>query len=574
MQNFRKALISLFFEEICKLFKFQFSAIYVRNLSKNKMIPSVSIWPDNPSLAADSNIPFVIGLNCFDLDNQLSEIPYQKLGVCSKCNTPITKIFDKEGKILVCPMCKNQFMNNTNNSLDQILYTSFYMKKSCGNDYHYYVIFLLDVRGTKEQFDASLRCAYTALKSLPKEKMFIFCILRKNSVSFLKALHGKVYFIDLLLKNNMFNHFSVDFILNDQKEWELIYKAAESSFDIETNPIQDPIDVHEFFNPPKNCYIKIVIFSFTTIITKVPTHISIDIINHSKQKGTADGFLLYDSNPDFDLQITTLIERIFLYPVYLDTRIDIFFLPTINVQPSMIKCKSVVPNKIFTTTINYPWFSFTLESFPLEIMARALVFNNNEFYFINKIFSEVYPTTHNYFPFLRSVNPSIVAYCCSKTLQTNVHNISEFYNSKVIQSLPGEVETDTFFELLPNLSWFLRYIKNSSNWITNQIIEENMISALFFPSVSFWASSNEKIEENASEFLFGHLPEFEPIIVIDTANEINIFIDCEIENESLLSNEIQMRKKKRFPVPIIKIHKRSEAKSYFPIKWDWFDFNF
>lgn len=540
------------------------------------MIPSVSIWPDNEALANDSCIPLYIGLNCFDESDQLHILERQKLGTCSRCHTPVTKISESSNGKNICPICK---MDLTQISRDQKENKNFAIEIPAGNEYSFNVIFVIDGRGTSDQYFHSLASASNAInvETIPPTAKCGFCILYKNNISFIKSLNGTAFFIDMPLQINLYNAITINNILINASDLRTVMEAAftaNSSFS--NTPIEEPVFFQNFFNVPPKCFVKLITFTSTSVVQCANTNTTIDVIGSKPKSDDSDSICISDDKTSSQMQIQEYIKRVFTEPIHFDAKIEIFYLPTIRTNPSQIKSRCVMPGTLFFTKVEYQWVSYSFSSLPFVVLSRSIVHKNNKFVHRIRVFSESFPITHSNVILLQSVNPAIIAAVKLQQLPGVIKMMLDYYNNKVIPYMPGPPRNDNYFDLFPNLSWLIRYYKNMGSWITNNplIIQPDLISSMFFPCVSFWMNVNEKIEEMASEFLFGHPADLEPIVVIDMYYKILIFADCELEKESVLVKEMQKRAKRRFPVPSIKKRERLSAKNYFPLKMKWTDENF
>lgn len=530
------------------------------------MIPSVSVWPDAEPLANDSSIPLYIALNCFDSSESIPQLNQTKVITCPTCHTPFTKIFEVSKNTYVCPICRSSISQVPPWQKD---YKNFYLEYKGGMNFKFTVIFVVDTRGDIEQFLHTLASATIALNSIPQDSKCGFCLLHKQSVSFIKSIGSRAYFIDLPLSLNLFDSFAIDNILISPSEIEVILSAALENYQNTTNPaVEDPINFQNFFDPPAKQYLKLIVFTYTSINANQYPY-SIDVIGPNIKPSDSENIFVNDLAQSSSFQIEELVKRLFTEPIYFDAKISPYYIPSISLLPTRIKAKSVRPGTLYFMKVEYHWLSVTLTNIPFVVMMRSLVYVNNEFYLRIKIYSDLYPCSKNNIVLYQSVNPMIVAAAKMQQLPAINKSMLDFYNNKIIPALPGPQRQDQYFELFPNLAWLIRYSRNIDNWTTISpfIVQPELIGSLFFPIVSFWANMQDKIEEFVCEFLFGHPPEFEPIIVIDYFDKIVIFSDVPYDEKSTLAKEIDMRASKRFPVPQISTQERNAAKNYFPLKF-------
>ncbi|EAX84152.1 hypothetical protein TVAG_439970 [Trichomonas vaginalis G3] len=318
------------------------------------------------------------------------------------------------------------------------------------------------------------------------------------------------------------------------------------------------VHFEEIFKPvPKDKFIHFIVFTNLCEKFSRSHNISFDLISPSKIKKSVhiDGLAISQLNvEDIGLQIQALVQRLEFNNFALNAHTHILTPPLIEVTPQSVKRSSLRKGTSFTFNISLSKTTTNFTEFPIQIICEYDVpigWNRC----IHKIYvsSRLFRSSSDFYSILSSARPEYTAY--NFLNQENLQKLFNLYNSKIVNSLPGENIIDPFFTLLPSMRWYIRFfLFGQKNRYHSAITSPNNLIAVHFPQISFWSDENTVSSEIVDSISFTEEIVGKPaIIVVDHDYKIEIYSNTTINPQSGVDNYIQEKIISRFPVPRLTI---------------------
>ena len=521
---------------------------------------SLDVWPGSYSLADEIQIPIKFDFRPFDTESKLGHAT-QSLVSCTTCGAIATALFPHDNGTMTCPFCQT----SSPYERDHFSTISEFQRESeCGQS-HFFLCFLLDLTCAEELIDVSKIHFFSALKALLPGTAFTVALLEEDRVSFVKVFHNGTKFLTFSLNACLFKLIDVSFLMNSINNIEIIEEMINKfQTKKKRTEIHEIADFSKLFsNPSSNVFVKFLVFSPNFISSQTASRMSLDWFSpfpDKKRSMPIDGIFLSVNTEDVELHLQALVQRYKTTDFAMNLSVRAFIAKPLEISPNTYTRVSVRDGASQALTVTVPKGYHRNEPVPVQIESRYVILGHGDTCIQRTVvISKSIPISKDVAPILRGVNPVVVKQSMDKdTEETFVRNLLGLYNSKIVEILPGRIDYDPFFRLMPHLQLFLRFFAAKDKVTNGNIILGNDLAiARYIPCVSFWETQDRKIEEAApspswSTVLFQDME----CIVSDCGDKIHIFMDTEIRPGSQLQKEIERRVQRRFPiVPVLKHQK-------------------
>lgn len=536
------------------------------------MKSSVRIWPQSKKIAEEMVIPLSLSFRPFDNSYEINAVPNQNVSICPKCKTCVTAMFrSSKNNKLECPFCNAQIAEA---SKEQLSFSDFCIEQ-VSKPMSFKICFVFDARCADEFIAISKLYISIGLRAVLPGTKFLFLCLYNSHVSFLKIRGGRCIFIDFPITANIFNLVSIDNFMNSSEDVETIIESIAEIKNL--GEIVTASHFENMFIPmPPDIFINFVVFTpFNIDVNKIP-NMSIDIISPTpfKTNPNINGtFFSQQSVEDLSLQVQALVQRLSPNNFALNVTLSVAVSPLIEVTPSYIQRPSIRSGFSQVFHVNLSKITSAINEIPIEIVTSYDVpISNKQAIHRVVVTSRKFQTSKNFYSILSSVDP--VTACQGMQLTNDfVKNLFNFYMTKICLSIPGTVEPDPYFTLIPSLRWFMRFFIYQKKGFPPPFLNDRESDlTCFFPQITFWDDQNTLSEDSVCSVSFEQELIGEPLIVIVDSNyKIDIFTDEAIEPESELSKFVQRKVSNRFPVPRVATKPRSKLMSLIPPEEEWGD---
>lgn len=541
------------------------------------MNSSFEIWPSSKALADDISIPILIDFKPYDVEDEfiIPVCPENRPSQCS-CGAYVTSIFGANDKTVSCPFCGQI---NTNISTKQLSLSNFIINEYIQRDISY-TCMLIDLRCSLEFLKEIKYLSKIALRAILPGAPFLFAFLKQKVISIVKIIGGQPKYFSFPYNIPLNDTIDIDMLLSKERDVDFLIEIIDKENADFAKKENNFVDIQTLFATKTGTFFKFIVFSPNSLSQmNTQKYISYDWISPNKniKSSYIDGILLITTDvEEIELQIQTLIQRIPSTAHAYNVSIQVLTPHQIEATPKKLFCPSTRNGTSLLITINLSRSFLTIPYIPIEIYASYTIIVNNKTTQARKlILSSIYQTSKDLIPILRTVNPVIVKHTLTNKTEEKmfIQKLIDLYNMKVIPMLPGDKKFDIYFGLLPNLRWFMRfYFISSPQKIHNMVIEKNNEIVRYHHSISYWADSYQKIEDNimvaeTSEAIF----KTPPIVIVDKCHVINIYCDeSAVTNDSPLSKEIDRRIQQRFPVPKLQFYPRERFLHMAEPEHDWY----
>lgn len=522
---------------------------------------SFDIWPLNKGICDELGLKILLRVHPYVKENTLPTHPLLNPIQCPNCSAFHTSYFYQNGNLVSCPFCEAIKVKSGSSELNML---DNFCCQSVIQGAKFYVCFILDMNCELSNAKPLKHFLKIAMQAILKDQKFICALLFDKCISFLVVVDGSVKSLSFDFQQSLFNFIDINYLLNDKNNIDSLCEFIDGIESFSGRKPHEIPDLNTFSNFPKHFYFKAMIFSSNYLFSKIIPNVSIDWVSvESSANMCIDGFHLILSNKsieNMELQIQTIVTKYFNRYLF-GLKIKIFSSDQIIISPSFIEKKSIPIGYSESVKVIIPRIGSTPKVL-IQVVSSYIIFNKKKPISITNVISRVYPTSHDYLPLLRSINPSILRprfkdQIDKKSFILKVYNI---YQNKIVNMLPGSKKNDYYFSIIPKLQWILRFIfKEDISLINSFIIERGHEMIKYCPIVSFWGNQNDKIEEfslwpEESNILLGK----PPIVIVDSFYKISIYMNEELIKGSLLDNALKESFSVRLPIPSFQIHTREK----------------
>lgn len=427
-----------------------------------------------------------------------------------------------------------------------------------------FVCFLLDINCDAAHAELEKHLFTTALHSVSGNQRFVCALLSAECISFLVVVNGKIKSISFDFQHSLFDFIDVEYILNDANDVNCICSFIEGLNKFSGMAQHEIPELKMFSSAPKKHYFKVMVFSSNYICSNSIPNASVDWVSiEPTEKMHIDGFnliLTHDKCSKIEIQIQTMVTKYFNNYLF-GLKVKIYMSDQVVVKSPYFEKESVPFGYSELVKVIIPKIS-SASSVLIQVVSSYITFNEKHPLVITNVFSKKYQTSHDYLPFLSSINPSILRpkFKNQNNPKAFILKLNNAYQNKIVNLLPGNRENDYYFSLIPKLQWLLRIaIKKSKFSLNTFMIERGHELVEFCPLVSFWENQNSQIEKisffpERSNILLGK----PPIVIVDTFNSVRIYMNEKTVEGSLLDKYIKECLNIRFPIPEFRIITREK----------------
>lgn len=526
---------------------------------------SLDVWPSSRSLADDMGIPIVLDFRPFDSDSTVPQIPAQRFLICAGCGAYVTGIYSKSDDKLICPFCGN--ISNIPGERDEVALPNNFKLDVHRKDGFFYLCFLLDLTAPPNDLAISKLYMAIALNSLMPETKFMVGFIEDESVSFIKVFNNGPKLVTFSTRSNLTDLISIPFLLNELSDVETVTTFLnEVSAPRRHDSLHTITDFSRLFSDlPPGMFIKYILISPNFVPPEMISKISLDVIspvNNGMHKPIDGNYIIFSQINEVELQIQTLIQRYSTAQLAVNVEITAFVPKQFEITPVTVKQPSARDGFSSTFTLSLPRSFGSIKDVAIEFVATYTIIDGLKGCTQRTlVMSSIYPVSKDPVVILRSVDPCVTwkQIIRDGDEEEFMEHLYEIYKTKVLEAMPGSIESDPFFSMFPNLQLLLRFLAAKKPVNDNLIVESEAVMVKHMPMSSFWATQNNKIEEGAVAPVWSHRA-FKNIVcvVYDCGESIDIFMDGNVEEGSLLAQAIERKIRRRFPIPKVQKFQRSK----------------